>query len=189
MISPPSGPAADSPVSAHSRYNPVLSAPSRPRGRGGFGGYPPRDFSGPSRRGGRDFGGPPPRGGGYGPGPSPRGGHFSAFRGSGNSSSSTYPRTQRFDTPSSHLADLPSIIPGGQKAAPRDAVADAKIKKLEEEAERLRLQIADKQKGKRNNLRDWDKLSADTQSAKLRAEFAEENLAKVNGDDAAGPAF
>jgi hypothetical protein len=198
VISPPSGPSANSPVSAHNRFNnPILSAPSRPRGgRGGpgfggpgFGGYPPRDFSGPTPPRRRDFSGPPPRGG-YGAGPSPRGGHFnSGFRGSTNSTSTTYPRSQRFDTASTHLADLATVIPGGQKLPPRDAAADAKIKRLEEEAERLKTQITEKQKTQRVNMREWNRMSQETESARLRAEFAEENLARINGEESSGPAF
>jgi hypothetical protein len=138
---------------------------------------------------GRDFSGPSPRGG-YNAGPSPRGGHFApGFRGSGNSSSGTYPRTQRFNTTSSHLADLPSIVPGGQRLPPHDPVADSRIKRLEEEAERLRLQIADKEKTKRATLREWNRMGQEAESARLRAEFAEDNLARINGEDMSGPAF
>jgi hypothetical protein len=186
-FSPPSGPAASS-VTAHNRFNnPILSAPSRPRGaRGGFSGSYRGDFGGPSPRRG-DFG----RGGGYFGGP-PRGGFVGSFRGSSNSSSATYPHTQRFNSTSSvnkYLGDLPQIVPGGQRAPPRDAAAESRIRRLEEEAEKLRNQIADKQKTKRTGLKEWNRLSAETESTRLRGEFAEENLRKMNGEESEGPAF
>jgi type IV secretory pathway VirB9-like protein len=84
---------------------------------------------------------------------------------------------------------LATLVPGGQKYPPRDAAADAKIKRLEEEAERLRSQIVEKQKAQRTNLREWNKMSQETESARLRAEFAEENVARINGEESSGPAF
>jgi hypothetical protein len=80
-------------------------------------------------------------------------------------------------------------VPGGQKLPPRDPAADARIKRLEEEAERLRSQIADKQKANRQTLREWNKMNGEVESARLRADFAEENLARVNGENTTGPAF
>jgi hypothetical protein len=193
----PSPPAASPQGSALNRYNnPILSAPSRPRGsRGGFGSYaPPRESVQyrPSPR--RDFssGGGPPRGGGYMAGPSPRGSHFPAGNFRGNSSSTTYPRSQRFDNPTSpsagpaaHLSDLAKPVEGGVKIPGGGGQADAKIRKLEEEAERLRNQIAEKQDKKRGNLREWSRMGAETETLRLRGELIE---SKVGGrtDDGVG---
>ena len=80
-------------------------------------------------------------------------------------------------------------MPGGQRLPPHDPVADSRIKRLEEEAERLRLQIADKEKTKRATLREWNRMGQEAESARLRAEFAEDNLARINGEDMSGPAF
>ncbi|KAF2672496.1 hypothetical protein BT63DRAFT_453004 [Microthyrium microscopicum] len=181
---PPSGPAG----SSGSRFNnPVLSAPSRPRGgRGGFGGGYRGDFGGPSPRRG-DFG----RGGYFG-GPARGGYQGGNFRGSSNSSSSTYPRSQRFDTASSvrqHLSDLPAIVPGGQALPPLDPAGAQRLRRLEEEAARLREEIAEKQKIKRQGLKEWDKLQADIDSAQRKTEFQEENLRIGNQEEATGPAY
>ena len=43
--------------------------------------------------------------------------------------------------------------------------------------------IADKQKVKRQGLREWDKLVAETDSARIRGDLVEENLRKINGED------
>jgi hypothetical protein len=130
-----------------------------------------------------------------------RGGFRGGFRGGANSTSNTYPRSQRFNGPGAngqhapnnginpHLADLPAIIPGGQKYPPQNPAWETKIRRLEEEAERMRGVIADKQKTKRQGLREWNKLAADTDSARLRGEYVEENLRKLNGEDVSGPAF
>jgi hypothetical protein len=47
----------------------------------------------------------------------------------------------------------------------------------------------EKQKAQRTNLREWNKMSQETESARLRAEFAEENVARINGEESSGPAF
>ncbi|KAK5017017.1 hypothetical protein LTR16_002407 [Cryomyces antarcticus] len=221
--SPPAGPApAPTSMSAHNRQGSVLSAPSQPRGggggRGSFSREYPRDFSrdypGPPQhpprrgsghwppRGGR--GGPPPYDREYsnsGPPTGPRGSFGASerappgppFRGSLNSTSTTYPRTQRFSAqapPSSsasrHLDDLPPIIPGGQKAA--EPFDNTKLLKLEEEAKRLREIIAERQAKKRQGLREWEKLERESGTAALRSELAEGGLRALNGEGELGGA-
>lgn len=174
----------------------MLAAPTRPRGnaRGGFPYEPTRDFSGPPPRrgsahwgGGRGgpggfYGGPPsgPRGSAGGPAP-----FAPPFRGSSNSTSTTYPRTQRFRD---HLADLPKEVPGGQKAP--ELYDKSKILKLEDEARKLRELIEAKETVKRQRLKEWDTLEKDAQNAALRADLAEQQLRSLNGDgDAGGAAF
>ncbi|KAF2397180.1 hypothetical protein EJ06DRAFT_566912 [Trichodelitschia bisporula] len=167
----PSGPA----MSAHMRsggHNSMLSAPSRPR-RGGFGGYPQAPYSAPQRRTSevhlRPSHGPPS--GPRGPGPHLQQGH--GFRGSNNSTSTTYPRTQRF------LNDLPAVVPGGRKMAVKSNVNFGKLKKLEEESERLRQAIAEKEAENRAALDEWDRMERESDAAQLRTDLAEENLARV----------
>jgi hypothetical protein len=194
-ISPPAGPSSSTPQPpAFPRSNnPVLAAPTRPRGggRGGFGYDAPRDFSGPPpRRGSAHWGG---RGGGgyYGGLPSgPRGSASGPtpfappFRGSSNSTSTTYPRTQRFRD---HLSDLPKEIPGGQKA-PELYEVD-KINKLEEEARRLREIIEQKEAAKRKSMKEWDTLERDATNAALRSDLAEQQLRSLNDSEVGGAAF
>ena len=185
-ISPPVGPGSHQPPAYPRSSNPVLAAPTRPRGggRGGYGGESYRDFSGgpPSRRGswgggrGGFHGGPPNggRGGGYAP----------PFRGSSNSTSTTYPRTIRFN----HLADLPKEVPGGQKAP--ELYDKSKIAKLEEEARRLRELIDAKETVKRQKLREWEQLDHDANNAALRSELAEQQLRALTEDESTkGAAF
>ncbi|KAJ4289763.1 hypothetical protein N0V90_011093 [Kalmusia sp. IMI 367209] len=192
-ISPPAGPSGSTPQppSFPRSTNPVLAAPTRPRGggRGGFGYDAPRDFSGPpprrgsahwGGRGGSFHGGPPsgPRGSASGPTP-----FAPPFRGSSNSTSTTYPRTQRFGD---HLAGLPKEIPGGQKAP--ELIDTSKILKLEEEARKLREQIEAKEAMKRASLKEWDSLGRDADNAALRSELAEQHLRSLNGDSEVGGA-
>ncbi|KAF2800493.1 hypothetical protein K505DRAFT_292731 [Melanomma pulvis-pyrius CBS 109.77] len=191
-ISPPIGPSNLTPqVPAYPRaHNPGLVAPTRPRGggRGGFQYDAPREFSGPPpRRGSAHWGG---RGGGgyFGGAPSgPRGSVSGAstfappFRGSSNSTSTTYPRTQRFRD---HLADLPKEIPGGQKAP--ELYDKSKILKLEEEARKLREMIDAKEAVKRQRLREWDVLEREANNAALRGELAEQHLRSLTGESEGG---
>lgn len=193
-ISPPAGPSSSStpgPGPAFRPSNPVLAAPTRPRGGGGrgYGGDYPRDFSGPppprrasghwgGGRGGTSYYGGPPSG--------PRGGppsYAPPFRGSSNSTSTTYPRTQRFRD---HLSDLPKEVPGGQKAP--ELYDKSKIIKLEDEARKLRDAIAAKEANKRQRLREWDVLEREGSNVSLRADLAEQQLRSLNGEGEAGGA-
>ncbi|CAN9358729.1 unnamed protein product [Alternaria alternata] len=197
-ISPPAGPSslASQPPAFPRGNNPVLAAPTRPRGggRGGFGGYEGRgDFSGPSSR--RGSWGAGPRGGGYyGGAPSgPRGSSSGpggaapfapSFRGSNNSTATTYPRTMRFRD---HLSDLPKEIPGGQRAP--ELYDKSKILKLEAEAQKLREMIDKKEDAKRQKLREWDSLEREAETAQLRVDLAEGSLRNINGEADVSDAF
>ncbi|OAL55565.1 hypothetical protein IQ07DRAFT_171588 [Pyrenochaeta sp. DS3sAY3a] len=192
-VSPPAGPAvaAQAPTFPRSS-NPVLAAPTRPRGGGrGFGSYDaPRDFSGPAPRRGSWGGGP--RGGGYygGAAPGPRGSGSGpapfapSFRGSSNSTATTYPRTMRFRD---HLADLPKEIPGGQKAP--ELYDRSKLLKTEEDIKRLREKIAKKEDEKRQNTKEWDTLAREAEVAQLRVDLAEGSLRALNGEGDVSGAF
>ncbi|KAH7112205.1 hypothetical protein B0J11DRAFT_189371 [Dendryphion nanum] len=193
--SPPAGPSntTPQPPAFPRNNNPVLAAPTRPsgRGRGNFGYDAQRDFSGPPpRRGSAAWGGRGGSGGFYGGAPSgPRGpvGVPSAaappFRGSSNSTSTTYPRTQRFRD---HLADLPKEVPGGQKAP--ELYDKTKITRLEDEARKLRDMIEAKEAVKRQRLKEWDSMEKDANNAALRADLADQHLRSLNGDGEIGGA-
>ncbi|EUC33697.1 hypothetical protein COCCADRAFT_4819 [Bipolaris zeicola 26-R-13] len=196
-ISPPAGPSNSTalPPTFPRGSNPVLAAPTRPRGGGrGFGGYEGRgDFSGSSSR--RGSWGAGPRGGGYyGGAPSgPRGSSSGpggaapfapSFRGSNNSTATTYPRTMRFRD---HLADLPKEIPGGQKAP--EMYDKSKILKLEAEAQKLRELIDKKEDAKRQKLREWDGLEREAETAQLKVDLAESSLRGLNGEADVRDAF
>jgi hypothetical protein len=185
-ISPSAGPNGSTQPPAHPRSNnPVLAAPSRPRGGGGGRGGFPYDAS--SRRG--SWGGAPRGGFNGGGAPSgPRGPGNAApfaptFRGSSNSSSTTYPRTQRFN----HLADLPKEVPGGQKLP--EVFDKSKLLKLEEDARKLRELIEKREDQKRPTLREWDTMERDSAAAHLRVELAETSLRELNGEGDMSSAF
>ncbi|KAF2491604.1 hypothetical protein BU16DRAFT_530082 [Lophium mytilinum] len=210
-MTPPLGPSSNSmSMSGPRSHNPVLAPPTRPRGgsgRGGYAGdYAPREYGGgppPARRGSGHWAGgrggpggapyypsngppagPPagPRGGGAVGGPQP---FAPPFRGSSNSTSTTYPRTQRFQN---HLVDLPKIVDGG-KLAP-ELFDKSKLSKLEEEARKLRELIEIKQAKKRQTLREWETGERECDNNTLRAELAEQHLKSLNGEnDVGGAAF
>ncbi|KIW66269.1 hypothetical protein PV04_08468 [Phialophora macrospora] len=198
---------------------PTLRAPSGPRGVvGRFDGPPPRDFPGPRGRGGLPYRGPAPygpRGGGYGRGdfggPSSRGDYGgNTYRGGGfgrgggpvgggdssfpfrgnNSSSTTYPRTQRFSTVQQHLATNEKIVPGG-KLLPSGLPPDQekRIKMLEAETERMRAEISEKQKFKREVLNEWEVRERESEREALRSDLAEQHLQQLmESDDGIGRA-
>ena len=214
----PSGPPPSAPISMSAHNRPasasVLSAPTRPRGGPSFAGRDSRDqpYSGPqSHRGGRA----PPQSVYHAPsrqqhdsrpppsdhiphGPRAHHGHSAPFEPSyrapppfrsNNSSSTTYPRTQRFNT--NHLASVPAIIPGGE-ALPStlDPAARKRLAELEEQKKKLQDQIDEKQREKRRSLREWDSKERESRRDGLRSELAEEALEAMNGEGAGtGTAF
>ncbi|KAK3700649.1 hypothetical protein LTR37_015838 [Vermiconidia calcicola] len=159
---------------------------------------------------GRNSIGPPPSG--------PRGSFSGAappppqpYRQSNNSTATTYPRTQRFgpggqpipdspgtgtptgprasraDRPHPALAELPKPIEGGQKS--ESLVDRTKLDKLQEEAEKLRKAIEEKEARKRKGLREWERLGRETEAAGFRTQLAEEALRNANGEAEGAAAF
>ncbi|KAF1990564.1 hypothetical protein K402DRAFT_308236, partial [Aulographum hederae CBS 113979] len=88
-----------------------------------------------------------------------------------------------------YLADLPQPIPGGQKAPSLiSPERQAKITKLEEEAERLRALINEKDVKKRKLERDWEKSERELEVARLKSDLDDANLATLIGDGNLGGA-
>ena len=214
----PSGPPPSAPISMSAHNRPasasVLSAPTRPRGGPSFAGRDSRDqpySSSQSHRSGR----PTPQSAYHAPprqqyesrpppsdhiphGPRAHHGHSTPFEPpyrapppfrSNNSSSTTYPRTQRFNT--HHLASVPAIIPGGE-ALPSilDPAVRKRLAELEEQKRKLQDQIDEKQREKRRGLREWDSKERESRRDGLRSELAEEALESMSGEGAGtGAAF
>lgn len=123
--------------------------------------------------------------------------------------SGTYPRTTRFGPSgaplptgpksdvvntafggkpiNAYLADLPRIVEGGLKAP--ELYDRGRLDKLEDEAEKLRRVIEDKQARKRRGLREWAKLSRDSEAAGFRAQLADENVRALAGEGEGSAAF
>lgn len=111
------------------------------------------------------------------------------FRGN-SSSSTTYPRTQRFNTVQQHLTTTEKIIPGGKllpSGLPPDQ--DKRIKMLEAEAERMRKEITEKQRIKREVMNEWETRERESDRERLRSELADAHLQQlVESDDGIGSA-
>ncbi|KAL9036634.1 MAG: hypothetical protein Q9180_004187 [Flavoplaca navasiana] len=184
--------------------------PIRPRG-GGYGSHPRDGPYGPPRGRGGYYSGPPPTRQSYdsrspadGPPSGPRGApppssshgpppsssyydhrsaiepHRPPFR-SNNSSSTTYPRTQRFNHPAA--ASLPQPIPGGKiNSAGIDPAAEKRLQELEEQKRKLLDAIDEKQAGKRKVLREWERGEAEVKRDGLRSELAERGLESLTGE-------
>ena len=194
---PPSAPIS---MSAHNRPSSasLLSAPTRPRGGPTFDRESSRGatYNIPSPRSSRHYNGPPPvRQPSYDAHSiptGPRGSYNSTssnappyeppripFR-SNNSSSTTYPRTQRFST---HLSSLPSIVPGG-KLLPSglDPAQEKRLQQLDEDKRKLLEAIEEKQRAKRQGLREWEKAERESAREGLRSELAEGHLERLSGE-------
>ncbi|PNS14542.1 hypothetical protein CAC42_3828 [Sphaceloma murrayae] len=175
--------------------------PSGPRGRGG-------PFSAPSYRGRGGFQAPPGRDpesshsipSGPRSGPPPSG----PFRSTPTANAPTYPRSQRFapngaPIPTSpgmaggrkmanpYLASLPPLLDEGKKLPP--LYDRSRLDKLEEETERMRKLLDEKQAKKRKGLREWERLEREVQLAELRGTLAEDSLIAMSGGDGGGAAF
>ena len=90
------------------------------------------------------------------------------------------------------LANLPQIIPAGKKdpsylGIPKDI--EARLKKNEEESERLREELKIKEEKLRAGLRTWDKLERESKSMSLKAELSEKHVRLLAGEGVGGTAF
>lgn len=94
---------------------------------------------------------------------------------------------RRVSAPHPAIADLPKIVEGGQKAEP--LVDMTRLNKLQEEAEKLRKQIQEKEAKSRKGLREWVKLSREVEVAGLRSELAEQSVRELNGEAESTAAF
>lgn len=107
---------------------------------------------------------------------------------SNNSSSTTYPRTQRFH---GHLTGIPTVVPGGRLAlSGMDPVAEKRLAQLEEDKKKLLEAIDEKQKAKRQGLREWDKTERESKRDGLKSELAEDHLDRMTSEGTmSGAAF
>jgi len=64
-----------------------------------------------------------------------------------------------------------------------------KLDKLEAEAEKLRRIIDEKESKKRKSLREWERLSRETEAAAFRSQIAEEALRHASGEATSAGAF
>ena len=68
--------------------------------------------------------------------------------------------------------------------------AERKLKLLEAEAEKLRTDIAEKQKTKREGINEWEVRERESERDALKSELAEDSLQKlVEGEDGGMAAF
>lgn len=170
---------------------------------GGWAGAPPSgprrppDFSHGAPRGAfsSSHGRSPPAGPRTGGPGSAAGGAAPPFRGSANTTSTTYPRTQRFGgaaggsaapppPPAASaaerlLADVGAPAPGGRRAAALPPATAAKIRRLEDEAERLRRAIDERKRVARAEVREWDAFERHAARLRLAGDLAEGNLRRV----------
>ena len=86
-----------------------------------------------------------------------------------------------------YLGDLPRIVEGGVKAP--ELYDKGRLDKLEDEAEKLRRVIENKQDRKRKGLREWAKLERDSEAAGFRARLADDNVRALAGENDGGAAF
>ena len=170
------------------------------RGRGPPGHYPPPmhsryPYPPPNMSGSRDRS---PNSGGPGVPTGPRSGHgFNHGQGppppyrppplhSHNSTSRTYPLTQRF---SRHISDLPAVVPGG-KVLPSnmEKSVSERLAKLQQEQKRLEQELAEKLEKKRAGVRNWDRLERESARDGLKSELAEQQVRMMSGEGGMGGA-
>ena len=70
-----------------------------------------------------------------------------------------------------------------------DPTSEKKLGLLEEEAQKLRDQIAEKQKDKRAGLREWESRERESRRDGLRSDLAEQQLQGLSGEVIGGQAF
>ena len=75
------------------------------------------------------------------------------------------------------------MIEGGKKLPSALAANDEKrLKFLEEEGRKIREQINEKQRIKRQGLREWDRMERESKREALKSELAEGHLERLSGE-------
>ncbi|KAJ5304626.1 uncharacterized protein N7443_004286 [Penicillium atrosanguineum] len=164
----------------------LLSAPTRPRR-----GHGARDalWTGSPIGRGR---GPPPNASHSTPSgprasftpPMPTG----SYRHSGSRQNSSTPAASS-PTPRgpNHLAGLGAVIPGGRTLpSPLDAASEKRLAQLELDKDKLLEQMAETQRSKRTDLRDWDRLDRESSICALKSELAEGHLQRMADESLGG---
>lgn len=83
-------------------------------------------------------------------------------------------------------------VPGSaQSSTGLSADQEKRLKSLDDEAERMRSDIVEKQKAKRESLSEWEARDRESTTAALRSELAESHLRALGEEDTAmtGTAF
>lgn len=94
----------------------------------------------------------------------------------------------------SQLATLERVVPGGKKYPGLSGLSteqEKRMRQLEEDAERMRGEILEKQRTKREALREWENRERESEVAGLKSELADEHLRSLAEEDSAmvGAAF
>lgn len=90
------------------------------------------------------------------------------------------------------IANLPPIIPGGKLDAtysPIPKELEARIRKTDEDLERMREDLHTKEEKLRKGLAQWDRLARDSASMGLKAELSERHVRMLAGEGVGGAAF
>ncbi|CAI7609625.1 unnamed protein product [Penicillium palitans] len=184
---PPSGPYQGSrPPSNQHRGPPhvsLLSAPTRPRR-----GLGPREAW---------TGSPPVRRGTIAPSQAPPAGPRASFSSPVPGGSYRHPTSRQPSIPSvaqplaqrgvNHLAGLSTIIPEGRSLPSLlDPAVEKRLAQLDVDKEKLLDQIAETQRSKRAELRDWDRLDRESSICALKSELAEGHLQRMADESIGG---
>ncbi|CAG7932745.1 unnamed protein product [Penicillium olsonii] len=186
LLQHPSGPYQGSrPPHQHrgSQNVSLLSAPTRPRR--GAGSRDPWVGTPPTRRGSAAPSNGPPAG----PrasfsSPTSSGGGFRQSTSRPSNTSTTQPLVHKGPN---HLAGIGALLPEG-KCFPSslDPAAEKRLFQLEADKEKLLEQIAEIQRTKRAELRDWDRLDRESAICALKSELAEGHLQRMADESIGG---
>ncbi|KAJ5874462.1 uncharacterized protein N7529_002892 [Penicillium soppii] len=187
LSQPPSGPYHGSRPPSNPHRGPqnvsLLSAPTRPRR--GPGSREPWSGNPPVRRGSAAPSHGPPVGprASFSP-PTPGGGFRHSISRQPNITSTTQSSVQRGPN---HLIGLSTLIPEG-KSLPSllDPAVEKRLSQLDADKEKLLEQIAETQRTKRVELRDWDRLDRESAICALKSELAEGHLQRMADESIGG---
>jgi Skp family chaperone for outer membrane proteins len=91
------------------------------------------------------------------------------------------------------IANLPQVIPGGKvdpnyySPVPKDL--ESRIKRNDEDLERMYADLHAKEEKLRKGLAQWDKLARESTSMGLKAELSERHVRMLAGEGVGGAAF
>ncbi|CAG8906842.1 unnamed protein product [Penicillium egyptiacum] len=184
---PPSGPYQGPRPPSNQHRGPshvsLLSAPTRPRRGPG-----PREAW---------TGSPPVRRGPVAPSQGPPAGPRASFSSPIPGGSYRHPPSRQPNTPFvtqplaqrgvNHLAGLCTIVPEGRSLPSLlDPAVEKRLAQLDADKEKLLEQIAETQRSKRAELRDWDRLDRESSICALKSELAEGHLQRMADESIGG---
>jgi hypothetical protein len=81
-------------------------------------------------------------------------------------------------------------VEGGKKApSALDPATEKRLQQLDKDVQKMNEQIAERERGKRKSMREWENADREAKRDGLKAELAEGHLERLGGEGGGGGAY